>query len=390
MSLFGRAWSWLTESTDVDQIRRDEDAAIEWSAHGWMNLTRPDLLSGFPDPRMALGLPALNRALRIKTGLISTLPIRAELGDQQLEGVPSILDQPDPTEDRQLTIAKMVASITLRGEAIAVIGYGQEGFATAIKVIDPLAATLDDVTGLWTINGRRYGRDEILHVCPFLLPGATRATGAIELHRRALSAQIRAADFQDAFYRDAAIPSVSITMKKPGISIDEMNRYADFWEGELRGRRKAVVLDGETDLETLTLSHEDAQFVEMMQYSLAECALIIGVPPYFVGAAAQGMTYSNAHHERRNLLDIHLRDEIYAIERALSRLLPDNLKAKFDPTSFLRLDPVATVQSLAQQTWLTDDEKRAVMGYEPLTPEQRAQLRNQPAPAASTEEDEAA
>lgn len=379
MGVIRRAWDWLTTVETVD-IERDD---------GWLdpiNVAFPGLELGGPvQPAAAFGLPAFYRALRIKSDLISTLPLRAQIDGQWVNAAPAVLETPDPTEDRPTTLSRLVASITIAGEGLLVPTGVDLAGPTGVKPVDPRMANLDPDRGLWSINGESYTRSEVMHLLPFAMPGDLRGVGAVTLHRRRLAAQLRATDYQDAFYRDSGAPSTLISIAKPGLDVDEMERYAAWYDAETRGRRKALVADGDTTITPWTLTNRDAQFIETMNYSLAECALMIGIPPYFVGGETASGTYTNAHFERRNLIDIHLRAELYAIERAFTALLPDGVVAKFDTTSFLRADPVGTVTALAQQTWLTADEKRAVMGYPPLTDAQRAELDTQPAPVFPTD-----
>lgn len=386
MNPIRRAFEWLRESEPLEEVpdalelERADVAAHEWLAGAFPELALHAGTSSV-STAAAFGLPAFYRALRIKCSLISTLPLRAEIGDRQLEVTPRILEQPDPSEDRQLTISRLISSIAMFGEAVMVPTEHDLAGATALKVVDPRHAILEPDRGRWDVNGELYGVSEVLHVMPFAMPGQLRGAGAIALHRRRLAAQLRATDYQDAFYRDGGSPGTLLSVAKPGLSVDDMNELAQWWDHELKGARKAIVVDGDTTATPWTLNNRDAQFIETMNYSLAECALMIGVPPYFVGAEVASGTYTNAHFERRNLIDIHLRDELYAIERAFTRTLPEDVKAKFDPTSFLRLDPQSVATTLAQQPWLTADEKRAVMGYPPLTDEQRAELYPTTAPS---------
>lgn len=111
------------------------------------------------------------------------------------------------------------------------------------------------------------------------------------------------------------------------------------------------------------LTNQDSQFLESRQFAVTDMANIVGVPPYFIGAPGSSSIYSNLTDQRRDLLDVYLRGDLYAIERGLTSLLPDGLVAKFDPNSFLRMDPKATAETLAVESqWMTINEIRAVRG----------------------------
>ena len=79
------------------------------------------------------------------------------------------------------------------------------------------------------------------------------------------------------------------------------------------------------------------------------------------------MTYSNVTDQRRDLLDLYLRGDLYAIERAFSSLLPDPVKAEFSTDAFLRLDAKGTAEVMAIETqWLTINELRSLKNLAPL------------------------
>lgn len=332
----------------------------------WPQFSTSNQLGG--GARNPMGIPAFYRGLAHRVAMISTLPLNAEV-DGETVGVPiEILERPDPTEDRQTTLARLESSLVLRGEFVCVLGgFDADGFPTALKPVDPSHAILED-SGSWTINGRRFPAASILHVVPMAMPGETRGVSVVELFRRTFTGEVAAQDFQSNFYLDGGQPTTVLVNSDPDATkedIEEMlQRYLSKVAG---GRREPIALPSTIEVKTMGLTNHDSQFLESRQFAITDMANIVGVPPYFIGAPGSSSVYSNLTDQRRDLLDVYLRGDMYAIERGFSSLLPDGLVAKFDPKSFLRMDPRATADTLSVELqWMTVNEVRAVQGLAPV------------------------
>lgn len=350
-----------TATSPADVIRRDTTTVpaqfLPFIGGGFEQVT----------DRTALAIPAFYRGLSLRTGVLSTLPLKAHAGGEQLDFMPPILAQPDPSENRQVTITKIEASLVLRGEAVCVLGgFDEFGFPNVLTVINPDLAALN-ADGSWTINNKKVSRDEILHIVAFALPGETRGCGAVELHRMSIEGEGRAQEYQRNFYQYGAQPSIVVTVNRPDVSVEELEALKRSWVSKLRSRREPIIVPGDTSVSPLTLSNRDSQFIEGRQFALSDIANIVGVPGYFLGAPGAPMTYSNVTDQRRDLLDLYLRSDLYAIERAFSSLLPDPVKAEFSTDAFLRLDAKGTAEVMAIETqWLTINELRALKNLAPL------------------------
>jgi len=318
--------------------------------------------------RNPLAIPAFYRGLAHRTSILSTLPLVPEI-DGRPAGVPvELIDQPDPAEDRQTTIARMEASLVLRGEYVCVLGQPDpDGYVRALKVVDPAQATLER-DGSWTIGDVRFPPSRILHRAPMALPGETRGVSVVELFRRTITGELAAAEFQANFYLDGGQPTTVLVNSDPDATPKDLEEMIQRYLSKVRGgRREPIAIPSTIAVQTMALSNSDSQFLESRQFAMTDVANIVGVPAYFVGAPGSSSIYSNLTDQRRDLLDVYLRGSLYCIERGFSSLLPEGLTAKFDPNSFLRMDPKATADTLAVEAqWMMVDEIRAVQGLPPL------------------------
>ena len=332
----------------------------------WPQFNRSTAFAGGRNP---MAIPAFYRGLAHRVSLISTLPLRGEV-DGETVGVPiELLDRPDPAEDRQTTLARMEASLILRGEYVCVLGqFDTDGFPRALKVVDPCCAKLED-DGSWMIGDRRFPAHQILHSVPMALPGETRGVSVVELFKRTFTGEIAAQDFQSNFYLDGGQPTTVLVNSDPDATPEDIQEMLTRYLSKVAGgRREPIALPSTIEVKTMGLTNQDSQFLESRQFAVTDMANIVGVPPYFIGAPGSSSIYSNLTDQRRDLLDVYLRGDLYAIERGLTSLLPDGLVAKFDPNSFLRMDPKATAETLTiRSQWMTTDEIRAVEGLPPLT-----------------------
>jgi HK97 family phage portal protein len=318
--------------------------------------------------RNPMHIPAFFRGMLHRCTLISTMPLVPEI-DGQPAGVPiEIIEQPDPTEDRQTTISRLAASLILHGEYVAVLGsFDPDGFPRALKVVDPSQAKLE-LDGSWTIGNRSFSPGQVLHCVPMALPGETRGVSVVELFRRTFTAEIAAAEFQQNFYLDGGSPITTISNSDEDAPPEEMQEVLNRYMSKIRGgRREPIILPAYLTVSSLPLNNRDAQFLESRQFAITDIANIVGVPGYYVGAPGSSSIYSNITDQRRDLLDTYLRGDLYAIERGFTSLLPEGLKAKFDTKSFLRADARGTAETLAiESQWMTINEIRAVEGLPPI------------------------
>ncbi len=349
-------------------LRRTKPPDIQRTAGelpGFWTQFGPSHIVGAANP---LAIASFYRGMMMRCHVVSTLPIAVEVNEEHVTVPIEIIDQPDPSEDRQTTIARMEASNVLRGEVVAVLGsFDSDGYPQSLKVVDPHAAELLD-SGNWKIGNKVFGPNEILHIVPVALPGESRGISVVELFRRLITAEIAAQEFQGNFYLSGGQPTTVLTTSDTDATPDDLQgllqRYMQKVAG---GNREPIVLPDTISVQTIGLSNADSQFLESRQWAVTDIANIVGVPAYLLGAPGSSSVYSNDFEQRRAFLDFNMRGSMYAIERGLSRLMPDGMKAKFETHSFLRLDPQATAATLQLEAgWMTIDEIRAVQKLPPL------------------------
>lgn len=306
--------------------------------------------SGMIGERGALALPAFFRAVSLKADLISTLPLYALEDGQRLTQQPDIIEQPDPNEDRTVTLMRLVTSLILRGNGFALLGghddlgFPRTGRAIATDWVSYQANRDGSFTML--VNGTPVAPHQLLHARGFALAGEPFGMSKVGLFRRTLGNVDMLEEFTGNYYRDNVTPSGVIKNTGEDLSVDEQKRLKAQWIAMQRGNREPVVLNRDIGYETIPMSADDAQFIETKIRSLTDVANMVGVPGYFIGAEQSSMTYSNVESEGLNLSKLYLRQELVSIERAFTALLPAGIEAKFDLDDLHRADTKTIFEQL--------------------------------------------
>lgn len=332
----------------------------------------------------ALSLPAFLRGVAIRSELVASLPLRWVVDGDVQEVTPPVLEQPDPSEDRSVTLKRLLASKVMRGNGFALLGAHDDlGFPQAMRVVHPDQVGWRqgvDGQGAYTLAGRAYDPSMLLHVRGTVLAGEPFGVSPIEACRRSLAGVASAEEYGRRYFQDGGLPVAVVKIDRPREQVDvgELGQLKAKWMAQMRGSREPLFVPADISLEPVTISNEDSQFLETRAFGILDVANIVGVPGYFLGAPSSPRTYQNIQDEKRILLDFYLRDDLYSLERAFTALLPAG-EAKFDTDSFLRLDSKGTAELMRLEgAWMDIDELRAIKRLPPL-PDGRGQVLAAPA-----------
>ena len=328
---------------------------------------------GYISERGSLALPAFYRAVKLKSDIISTLPLYAFDGTERMDVQPLVIEQPDPDEDVTVTIARLVTSLNLRGNAFALTSSTDElGYARSLRVIPTdwvSYETLPDGTYRYLLQGKPISADQLVHLRGFVLAGEPFGLSPVSVFRRALSNVAAQESFAGKFWTDNGAPTGIIKNTGDDLAPDEIKALKAQWIAMMRASREPVVLNRDLDYSTVELTNSDSQFLESRTFSRQDIANMVGVPGVFVGAETSSMTYENVETQGHDLAKIWLRSELVAVERAFSALMPPGIVAKFDLDDLLRADSKTRYETYKvglDSGVLTKDEARQHEGMSPL------------------------
>lgn len=298
----------------------------------------------------ALSIPAVWSAVRLRANIVSSLPVRVFRRDPstgRAVRVPSAetgaLAQPSAQFDVMSWLHAGQLALDLRGN-----NYGQivardprTYLPTQIELVHPDEVgvrTLKDGTIEYRFAGRKVESFDVWHERQNEVPGSVVGMSPITAAARALGITVSAEDYGAEFFTEAMTPSALLSSDAP---IDEdQARIVKRRVRSTQQGREPLVLGGNWNYKTLSISPTDALLLEVLRYGREDVALLFDVPGELINAPAQGssVTYANREQRTQDLLALRLGPAIARRERALSRLTVRGQWVRLDASVLLRSD----------------------------------------------------
>ena len=260
----------------------------------------------------------------------------------QLNRTPDVLKHPDPSDTRMSTLAAVFVSLLIDGNAYLLVGNRDSlGHPRSFLVLAPaaVALTVRDGVRFYSVAGRAYDAEDVLHIRGLTLPGHDIGLGPLAMQRRALGLAIAGEDHAAELYVNGAIPAGVLSSDQELTQAEADAAKAQFVAAHGGRQRSPAVLSGGMDYKTLSFSASDLELVESRRFSAQQVCTIFGVPSYLVGVGStDSRTYANAQDDARFFATYTLRPWLTRVEAALSTLLPRGQEAKFNLDALLRAD----------------------------------------------------
>ncbi len=357
--------------------KRTQDRATWQVGEAWPG---PTTMAGVPvGPDSALRLAAVWACVRIISDVVSTLPVDVLAAEtRQPVDRPSILVRPAAFTPWHEWIGQVMWSVLLTGNAYGLIaarsGPGMQ--PTQIELVDPARVTVqldtvDRMTPIYRFDGQEIRRGDPLWVFPgHRFPGIPHGLSPVRYHAEAIGLGIAAGRYGGSFFGAEGRPGGILTTDK-SLTDDELDELQARWKETMVGVRRTALLEHGISYQAIQLPPEEAQFLETQQWTVQQCAMVFGVPPELIAAAARGesVTYSNIENRPLDLLKFGVQPWLVRLEAMLAELLPRGMVARFDPAGLLRADQATRYEAYTQALaagWLTIAEVRATEGLPPL------------------------
>lgn len=335
----------------------------------------------------ALGFAGIGRGVALIADTLAGVPRRVYRGDVDQVSTPAwIADpggaylMPGGAGPGSLTpfdfYSQVFVSLLLLGNAY--VWADRRGFDGAptppLHVINPELVHVehvgDRVAG-YRIGGFEFDASDILHVRARTLPGSPIGMGIVEQYRATLAGMGALRAYSASTFGSGGVPAGILKSDAPDLTQAEADRLKAAWmAAHGSGRRSVAVLNATTNFVPLSLPPEDAQFLGTQQFSLLEQALMVGVPPSFVGATSgDSMTYSNIESRFIELGRFSLLPWARRVEDAFERYLPRGQRVRFVLDGLYRSDTKTRYEAHAVAIgagFLTVDEVRELENLAPL------------------------
>jgi HK97 family phage portal protein len=340
---------------------------------------------GRPTANAIAGMSAVSSCVRVISESIGMLPLgifaREANGDKVSRDEHPLADLLKWQSNEEQTAIEfreeLTAHVVQRGTGIAEIIPGQRGAVDQLIPLRPdhiKAIKVEDTSGRahWQIEHeppgeprRRLMREDLFIVrgrpnpeCPIL------GIDPLSHHMQALGSAYQATEYGKRFLENDARPPGIIT--HPSYFKDEEGRnvFLRAWHRAFGGgnRGKTAILEHGMTYTAVSVTPEQAQFLETRKYTDVDVARIFRVPPHEIGILDRA-TFSNIEHQSLEFVKKALMRWLVAWEQAIRRdlLTSRAFFAEHNVAGLLRGDLKARYSAYAlgrQWGWLSVNDIR--------------------------------
>lgn len=398
MSLLGRrifnqwggGFGWPQGTYSSDRIPRNSELAGTASAV-------------MVNEQTALALSAVSACVSLIADSVSSLPIdafRRRGGDRkEVTPTPPLIADPFADGNPQDGVFQALYSMLMRGNwySFKIRDSRITADSGNVVAISPpihpnhVKINVKDGALIYKIGDQEYESRDILHVRGFTVPGGVYGLGPLDYARETIGLGLAQQEYGARFFsQDATPPFVILTDAAMGE--DQIDRMVSNWKKHHQGPQSSHepgVLTGGAKIEQLSVSPENAQFLESRKFQVSEVARLFRVPPHMIQDVERSTSWGTGIESQGiEYVRYTLSPWTSRIERALSRLLPRPQYVKFNIAALLRADTLTRYEAYERARnagWLNADEIRELEDR-PAIPEGKGQDYLQPlnyAPAGS-------
>ena len=357
---------------------------VVWSPRDTGSLTR----AGFA------GNPVGFRAVKLIAEAAAALPLVLQDAERRYETHPvlTLLARPNPGQGRAELLEALYGQLLLSGDGYveAVAGDGHAPYELHVLRSDRMRLVPGSdgwpVAYDYTVGGRTHrfdvstGAPAICHLRNFHPQDDHYGLSPMQPAAAAMDVHNAASRWSKGLLDNAARPSGAIVYRgadgSGGLSPDQYDRLVAEMENHHQGARNAgrpMLLEGGLDWKPMGFSPADMEFQKTKEAAAREIAVAFGVPPMLLGIPGEA-TYANyqeAHRAFYRLTVLPLASRVAAALGAwLSRFTGEalDLKPDLDQVPALSAERDALWARVGGASFLTDGEKRALLGL-PALPE---------------------
>ncbi|WP_417255521.1 phage portal protein [Celeribacter halophilus] len=357
---------------------------VAWSPRDTVTLTRV----GF------VGNPVGFRAVKLISEAASALPLILQNREMRFEDHPLlwVISRPNPAQGRAELFEALYAQFLLSGNGYleAVGAWGQAPVELHVLRSDRMnlvpGADGWPVAYDYAVGGRKHrfeiveGRSPICHIKAFHPSDDHYGLSPIQAAATAIDVHNAASRWSKSLLDNAARPSGAIVYKgadgQAAMSADQYDRLLSEMESHHQGARNAgrpMLLEGGLDWKPMGFSPSDMEFQKTKEAAGREIALAFGVPPMLLGIPGD-MTYANYQEANRAFYRLTVLPMVAKVTAAIGHWLSEmtgevlELKPDLDQVPALAAERDAQWNRIAGADFLTDEEKRAMLGLPPLAP----------------------
>ena len=353
--------------------------------------------------RSAMQMTAVYSCVRILAEAIAGLPLHlyryTDKGSKEkaVEHPLYLLlhDEPNPEMSSFVFRETLMTHLLLWGNAYAQIIRNGKGEVLALYPLMPNKMTVDRDEHGKLYYSYQHSKDEantmkestvilqpkdVLHVPGLGFDGLV-GYSPIAMAKNAIGLAIATEEFGAKFFQNGAAPSG--VLEHPG-TIKDPSKVREAWQSQFGGSQntgKVAVLEEGMKYTPISISPEQAQFLETRKFQINEIARIFRVPPHMVGDLEKS-SFSNIEQQSLEFVKYTLDPWVIRWEQSLMRTLltPDEKKDyffKFNVDGLLRGDYASRMSGYAtarQNGWMSANDIRELENLDRIPAEEGGDL----------------
>ena len=353
--------------------------------------------------RSAMQMTAVYACVRILSESIAGLPLHMyryndEGGKEKAVDHPLYMllhDEPNPEMSSFVFRETLMTHLLLWGNAYAQIIRNGKGEIVALYPLMPNKMTVsrDDRGRLfysYQKSQEELPKDnrqtvildpsDVLHIPGLGFDGLV-GYSPIAMAKNAIGLAIATEEYGSKFFANGASPSG--VLEHPG-TIKDPERLRESWQSTFGGSRnsnKIAVLEEGLKFSPISISPNEAQFLETRKFQINEIARIFRVPPHMVGDLEKS-SFSNIEQQSLDFVMYTLNPWIVRWEQAMQQalLLPSEksqLFFRFNVDGLLRGDYQSRMNGYAvarQNGWMSANDIRELENMNPIPDEEGGNL----------------
>lgn len=353
--------------------------------------------------RSAMQMTAVYSCVRILSEAIASLPLHLYLttdegSKEKATGHPLYFllhDEPNPEMTSFIFRETIMTHLLLYGNAYAQVIRNGKGEVIALYPLMPNRMTVDrddrgqlyyeymkTDTDAPTMKGMtvKLRPEDVLHVPGLGFDGLV-GYSPIAMAKNAIGLAIATEEFGSKFFSNGANPSG--VLEHPGV-LKDPSKIRDSWTQTFGGSgnsNKVAVLEEGMKYTPISISPEQAQFLETRKFQINEIARIFRVPPHMLGDLERS-TFSNIEEQSLEFVKYTLSPWISRLEASMQRTLlkPEEKKSmfiRFNVEGLLRGDYESRMNGYAvarQNGWMSANDIRALESMDRIPEEEGGDL----------------
>ena len=361
---------------------------VAWSPRDAASLAR----AGFT------GNPVGFRAVKLIAEAAAALPLVVQDRARRYEDHPvaRLIGRPNPGQGRGELFEALYGQILLSGNGYVEAVTAGEGTPEELHVLRSDRMSLIPGPDGWpvaydyTVGAKTHrfrvgeGPSPVCHVKSFHPQDDHYGLSALQAAAQALDVHNAASTWSKALLDNAARPSGAIVYKgadgQGALSAEQYNRLLMEMETQHQGARNAgrpMLLEGGLDWKPMGFSPSDMEFHKTKEAAAREIAVAFGVPPMLLGLPGEA-TYANYQEAHRAFYRLTVLPLAHRVTAAVAHWLSEftgeavEIRPDLDQVPALAAEREGLWRRIGEATFLTDAEKRRLLGFPPMQTEDEA------------------